>query len=104
MNRQDEYREKWQSLVDQLSAKIEELRVKAGEATAEVREEITEHLGDLEGQRERARARLKDLAEAGEEVWDDVAEEAEELFGKLKVGFDRIVSRFGDRDEADTES
>ncbi len=93
MNRQDEYRERWQSLVDQLNQKIDELKAKAGEATAEAREEIVEHLGDLEGQREKAKERLKDLAEAGEEVWEEVAEEAEELFGKVKTGFDRILTR-----------
>jgi chromosome segregation ATPase len=99
MERHDEYREKWQSLVDQLGSRIDELKERARGATAEAREEMAEHLQDLEGQREKAKARLKDLAEAGEEVWGEMAEEAEELFGKLKGSLDRIVSRFGGDDE-----
>lgn len=104
MDRKDEYREKWQAQIDQLSAKIDELRERAAGATAEAREEIKEHLGDLEGQREKARARFKEMMEAGEEVWDELSEEAEDLFGKLRTGFDRIVSRFGAEDTDPDES
>ncbi len=103
MDKKDEFRARWQEQIDQLSVKIDELKAKAAEASAEVREEMAEQLHGLEGQREKARAKLNELLEAGEGVWDEVAEEAEELFGKIKKGFEGLMSKLGDSAEDDSQ-
>lgn len=97
MDNRDEFRQRWQTQIEHLSERIEELKTKAGQATAEIRAEMAERIRELEGQREKARAKLSELVDAGEDVWEEVAEEAEELLGKLKTGVEGFVSRFRGR-------
>ena len=99
MDKKEEFREKWQKQIDQLGSTIDELKAKAMDTSAEARDEISERLQGLEGQREKAKVKMNEMLEAGEGVWDEVSDEAEELFGKLKTGIDGLLSRLGGDDD-----
>jgi hypothetical protein len=80
MNMKDAYKQKAEAELEIAHAKVDEFKAKAKNFTADTRIKYATHLNELEEGVDTAKAKLKELGEAGEDGWE-----------KLKDGFERTL-------------
>jgi predicted nucleic acid-binding Zn-ribbon protein len=83
MATKEEYLAKLKTQLDSWQAEAEELEAKASEATAELKVELEEKLTSLRAKFSEGDGKFNEIADATEEAWDDLKEDAEAMFGKL---------------------
>ncbi len=74
-----EYTAKMKRELDSLNAKMDALQAKASDAKAEVRQKYKSEMSKLRHQSQLARAKLDEIAAAGEDGWDKMVAEMEKL-------------------------
>ena len=89
---QSEYRERAHSALDKLKAQIDELRVQADLAQAEVRDRLTPGIESLRKRQGEALAKLDDAQKAGGEAWKSVAQQAEQVVSELGDTFSKVAT------------
>jgi uncharacterized phage infection (PIP) family protein YhgE len=88
---QDEYRAKAKEALDKLQTQIDELRVQADLAQAEVRDRLEKAVDALRDQRRQAQARLDDAGKAGAGAWKSAAGQVEEAVDGLGDTFSKLA-------------
>jgi nucleoside-triphosphatase THEP1 len=88
------YREKAEARVREMEARIETLRAKAQAATADAKIRYLEQVGKLEKKLDGFRERLQRLSDAGEEVVDELREEAEAAWVEIKTAAQHLAEKF----------
>ncbi len=88
------YQEKLEAQLKEWSAKIEDLKGRAGKASGEARVELNKQIEKLRGMQETAQARLKDAREAGGEAWEKVRSGLDKTVGDLKSTWDKVAAKF----------
>lgn len=106
MERKDAYRQKAEARIERLSAQLRELRARLREKAADARLDLAEQVEGLEKRRDEIRRRLDRIREAGEDVWEELRDEAEDALERLTAGVDALRSRLkregeGRREEDD---
>lgn len=94
MEKKEEYIAKFETMLHDISAKIDELKVQASLGKAEARDEIEKQIESLHRQRSLAEKKLEELRNAGEGVWQDLRHGIEHAVDDMKTGiksaFDRL--------------
>ena len=88
------YQQKLQAQLDQWKAELDKLKAKASAASADAQLEMNKHITALESKLEDGKAKLAELAEAGEGAWESVKEGAEAFWRTMKSAFSDAMSRF----------
>lgn len=95
------YQEKIEAQLKEWSAKIDELKTKAGKSRAELRMKYEKQIEDLRTKQRVLRKKFREFKESGEETWEGLKTGMEKSLGELKDSFDRTISRFKEmREEA----
>jgi predicted nuclease with TOPRIM domain len=89
-----EYREKMEAQLNELAAKLEELKGKAAKATADARAEMAKQIEALKPKLEAAQQKLKELQAASGPAWDKLKEGAEKAMADLKKTWESVKSKF----------
>lgn len=94
MSEKDQYVEKAKAKLDQWNAEIDKLQAKADEADAGSRIEYQKQLDEMRAKRDEAQVRLKELAEASDDAWEDVKAGFDKAWDNISGAFQSALSRF----------
>lgn len=96
MSEKELYRQKRQAELDQWQADIEKLKAKASEASADAQLEINKQVDALQLKVEEGKAKLAEVAEAGDDAWDSIKDGFESAWDSVKSAFSDAASKFKD--------
>jgi hypothetical protein len=94
MEEKKSYLKKMAAGLEQLDAKVAELKAKAAKAGEEAKEEIDKKVAELTAKQQEARQKLQELKEAGGEKWESLKGRAEKARDSLEETVTRILSKF----------
>jgi uncharacterized coiled-coil DUF342 family protein len=94
MSSRDEYIRKMQAKLEEWNAEIDTLTAKAGEVTADVRNEYHEQIESLKAKQAAARQKIEELQQAGESAWGDLRSGIELAWTAMGEAIDSARSRF----------
>ena len=94
MNEKELYQQKMQARLDEWKAEIARLKAKASGASADVQLEVNRKIETLEGKIEEGKAKLAELAEAGEDAWESIKDGVESAWDSLKSAAADAASKF----------
>ncbi len=89
-----EYQEKMEAQLKELAARLEELKGKAAQATADAKAEMTKQIEALKPKLEAAQQKLKELQAASGPAWDKLKEGSEKAMADLKKTWESVKSKF----------
>lgn len=93
MDRQ-EFKEKAKQSIDDIFAKIDELKQKRGTIETDLKDTIDEQIKKMEAIKSELELKYKDLIDANEEKWDEVKQAFSESAGSFKEGLSKLKSIF----------
>jgi hypothetical protein len=88
MDTRDIYRQKYEAQIRAWSAELDELGARAQMLTAGARLELKPRVDGAHAKLEAARTRLRHLAAASEEGWEDVMRDADEAWEDVKAAIE----------------
>lgn len=91
MSTKEEYLAKLKTQLDSWQVEVDELQVKASEATGDIKAEIDEQIANLRVKYAEGETKFDELADATEEAWEELKDDAEAMFGKLIGDFKEDV-------------
>jgi len=94
MNSRDEYLRKMQAKLEEWNADIDTLTAKAGEVTAEVKNEYNEQIESLKAKQIATRQKIEELQHAGESAWEDLKSGIDLAWTAMGEAIDSAKSRF----------
>jgi len=93
MSDKELYQQKKQSQLDEWKAEVDKLKAKASDASADAQLEVNKQIKDLESKIEEGKAKLSELAEAGEDVWESVKEGVESAWDSLRSAVSNAAAK-----------
>lgn len=93
MEEKKTYLKKMAEGLEQLDAKVAELKARAAKAGVEAREEIDRKVAELTARQQEARQKLQELKEAGEGKWESFKSRAEKARENLEETVARILAK-----------
>jgi chromosome segregation ATPase len=100
----ENYRQRFESQLDEWRADIDRLREKARYATAETKLKYQESIDRLELRMNEGRSKLKDLKESRGEVWEVVKDGADSIWDTMKATFAEVKEKLKDKDDDQEEN
>ncbi len=98
--RKSDFQQKLDAQINELESKLDNLKLKAKDATADAKVKYNELIDDLEPKIAEGKAKLKELADTADDAWDDVKEGAASIWDQMKTTFRNVKDRFdGDDDD-----
>ena len=94
MNEKELYQQKKQAQLDEWKAEVDKLKAKASGASADAQLELHKQIESLEGKIEMAKAKLAEIAEAGEDAWDSIKDGVESAWDLMKSSFSEALDKF----------
>lgn len=94
MSEKELYQQKRQAQLDEWKAEVDKLRAKASGASADTQLALNAQIKALEGKIEEGKAKLAELAEASDDVWESIKEGVESSWDSLKSAFRDAASKF----------
>jgi uncharacterized coiled-coil DUF342 family protein len=94
MSTKDEYVEKLKAQLDEWSADIDELEVKANLAKAELSDKYAEQLAELKAKRDEATAKVAEVQDAAGDAWEELKKGGESIWETLKTTISEAKSKF----------
>lgn len=94
MSSRDEYIRRMQAKLEEWNAEIDRLTAKAGDVTAEVKIEYSDHIESLKAKQATARQKLEELQQAGESAWGDLKSGIELAWTAMGEAIDSAKDRF----------
>lgn len=94
LQQKEEYQKQVQTKIDSLSQQIDELKAKAGRATDQSKQGITEQIAALEKEKQAAQNKLTELTSAGAEAWGALKSGMDAAMGSLEKSYKEAVSKF----------
>jgi hypothetical protein len=76
--------QKLQARIDEWKADVDKFKAKASGASADVQLDMNQQVRVLEGRIEDGKAKLSELAEAGEDAWESIKDGIESAWDSLK--------------------
>lgn len=70
------------------------MSAKVDEADADTKIEYRKQLDEMRAQRDEAEAKIKEIADAGDDAWDDMKAGFDKAWGSIAGAFDSALSRF----------
>ncbi len=90
----EEYRLQFEKRLNDMDAKIGELRVRARTAGPEMKEEFNNAVDDLGRKRAAASRALTKMRDAGDGKWEEIRPEADSTMSDLERSYEDVASRF----------
>ena len=94
MTKKDEYVAKMKSKIDDLDAQLDALTAKSNSAKKELQAKYKQEMADLRAQSSEASAKLDEIMNAGEDVWENMVEEMEKIGDAFKHSYNYFKSQF----------
>lgn len=94
MEIQDAYRQKLGAQLKEWSAAINLLEAKVANAAADVKVKRAEELHELRVQQRVASGKMRELAKASAEAWEEVKQSADRIWKELETGVASAQSKF----------
>lgn len=94
MNDKELYQQKMQARLDELKADVDKLKAKASGASADVQLDINRQIEVLERKIDEGKAKLSELAGAGEDAWESIKDGVESAWDSLKSAATDAASKF----------
>ena len=94
MNSRDEYVRKMQAKLEEWNGEFDILTAKAGEVTAEVKNECNEQIESLKAKQIATRQKIEELQHAGESAWEDLKSGIDLAWTAMGEAIDSSKSRF----------
>ncbi|TCV90396.1 DUF2934 domain-containing protein [Sulfurirhabdus autotrophica] len=88
------FQSKLEAQLKEWDAKLAELKEKALETTAEIREDYEKQLQILSGKRAVAHAKMQELSQRTEDAWEDLKGGTEKAWDEMRKALNQIASRF----------
>ena len=93
MGKQQAYRKKAEAKLAEKRAEIDKVKAQVKGAGADAELEASDAITELEGKYERAKRRLRDVAEAGEDAWEDLTKGFEEAWDDVSSAVKKAFGR-----------
>jgi len=93
MSKRDAYIEKMKTQLDELNAKMSKLETRAQDAKLEARARYKEEMSKLSKQSKLAIAKLEEIQEVGEDKWESMVAEMENVRDAFKHSFNYFKSQ-----------
>jgi DNA anti-recombination protein RmuC len=90
----DEYVRRAQQELDDLHAKIEDLRAQAAQSGADARDRLDQQIAALQDQWNRSRDRLDKLKRASGEAWQEIQTGVGNALDELKKSYEKAKAKF----------
>ncbi|RJR35592.1 MAG: hypothetical protein C4567_14400 [Deltaproteobacteria bacterium] len=94
MEEKKTYLKKMAEQLEQVDAKIGELKAKAAKAGKEAAEEIDKKVAELTAKQQEARQKLQELKEAGAEKWESFKAKAEKARSDVEGALGKFIAKF----------
>jgi LPS O-antigen subunit length determinant protein (WzzB/FepE family) len=94
MSSRDEYIHKMQVKLEEWNAEIDTLTAKAGDVTAEVKNEYNVQIESLKAKQIATRQKIEELQHAGEGAWEDLKLGIDMAWTAMGEAIDSAKSRF----------
>lgn len=94
MKQREVYQHKLQTQLAEWSAAIEQLKVRADEAEADVKVEYEKQIGDLQQKLDIAQKKLEELQQARDDVWESLKADVEAASDNLGESVNLATARF----------
>lgn len=94
----DEFVEEGKEHLARLDERIDKLKKRSSELSADARAKWNEHLADLEARREEFASELEDVQNASGDAWRDVSDGAKSAWAELTTGFEKAAHHFSHSD------
>lgn len=94
MNDKELYLQKLQARIDAWKADVDKLKAKASGASADVQLDINQQVKELERRIEDGKAKLSELAGAGEDAWESIKDGVESAWDSLKSAATDAAAKF----------
>lgn len=94
MEMRDAYLKQLQAQLDEWTANLAEMKAQADKLEAESRIELQRQIEKIREQQAEARARMEELAKAGDDAWDDLTAGMEKAWDDLREAMESAASRF----------
>lgn len=88
------YREKIEAELQELDARIDLLKAKKNQMSADAKQEYAAFMEDLQQNQKEARDALQELKEAGAESWQDMRQRIDETVNNLSMAVSKAAERF----------
>lgn len=80
--------------MDEWNAEVDKLKAKASMASADAQLEMNKQIKAFESKIEEGKAKLSELAGAGEDAWESIKGSVESAWGSLKSAVSDAASKF----------
>jgi chromosome segregation ATPase len=94
MSKRTQYIEKMKARLDQWDAEIGKLEAKVEELKADARIEYQKQIQEVRRHRDEAYSKVKELQNASDEAWGDVASGFDNAWGNIVQSIETAMSRF----------
>ncbi len=94
MSKKDAYADKLKAQLDEWKAEIDKLEAKAKQASADVRIMYEEQIEELRDKRLSMKSKMSTLQEAGDDEWEDIKEDIENIGSFIKTEMKQLRSKF----------
>lgn len=94
MSSREEYIRKLQAKLEVWNAEIDKLGAKAGEVSADIKNEYREQIESLRKKQATARVKIDELQQASEHAWKDMKTGIEHAWNSLEEAIAAVKSRF----------
>jgi chromosome segregation ATPase len=94
MGMKEVYQEKIEAQLKEWSAKINELKAKADQASADAKSKIYQEIEDLKPKMEAAQKKLNDIKAAGAEKWENLKTASEKTMEELKSRWKIVKNKY----------
>ena len=97
--KKENYQQKVEAQLNEWRADIDNLRLKAKDATAEAKLKYEDQIDKLELKFYEGKSKLRELKESSEDAWDSIKEGADSIWDTMKATFKEAKEKFRDRDD-----
>lgn len=94
LNEKELYHQKKQAQIDKLKAEVAKLKAKVSGANADAQMEINKQIKAIENQINESKAKLSELAKAGNDSWESLKDGVESAWDSIKHGVKDAVAKF----------
>ena len=94
MNDKMLFQQKKQAQLDEWRAEVEILKAKASGVSADIQLELNHKIDQLDTKLEEGKRKLKDLEDAGEDVWESVVDGVENAWDSMKTAVSDAAKKF----------
>lgn len=94
MTKQDAYRAKFEAKIEEQQAKLAQLKAKAKGGAADAQIEAHEQAEKLEAMIAEMKGKLAELADAGEDAWEELGAGFERAWGEMSSAVEGVLKKF----------